>query len=153
MQNGGDPAKARLGNDERIYHATRLGPAQIAQIISRTHTLVNIAPSNRYSDPDTDLLTIYVDNPTSPDYGLHVPAEAPVQTLSRQLNMNITTAEMKEVMFHLRVEAPRRERDTCRDWVPVNNGIVDYRTKELLPFTPDAIFTSKSQVNYNPCLL
>ena len=150
VQNGGDPAKARLGNDERIYHATRLGPAQIAQIISRTHTLVNIAPSNRYSDPDTDLLTIYVDDPKSPDYGLHVPAEAPVQTLSRQLNMNITTAEMKEVMFHLRVEAPRRERDTCRDWVPVNNGIVDYRTKELLPFTPEAIFTSKSQVNYNP---
>ena len=148
--NGGDPTKARLGNDERIYHVTRLGPAHIAQIISRTHTLVNIAPSNRYSDPDTDLLTIYVDDPASPDYGLHVPAEAPVQIIARQLNKNITTTEMKEVMFHLRVEAPRRERDTCRDWVPVNNGIVDYRTKELLPFTPDAIFTSKSQVNYNP---
>lgn len=150
VQNGGDPAKARLGNDERIYHATRLGPAQIAQIISRTHTLVNIAPSNRYSDPDTDLLTLYVDDPSSPEYGLHVPAEAQVQSLARQLNTNVTTAEMKEVMFHLRVEAPRRERDTCRDWVPVNNGIVDYRTKELLPFTPEAIFTSKSQVNYNP---
>lgn len=147
---GGDPNKARLGNDERIYHVTRLGPASVATIISHTHTLVNIAPSNRYSDPDTDLLTIYVDDPRSADYGLHVPAEAPVQTIARQLNMTITTAEMKEVMFHLRVESPRRERDTCRDWVPVNNGIVDYRTKELLPFTPEAIFTSKSQVNYNP---
>ena len=36
-----------------------------------------------------------------------------------------------------------------RDLIAVNNGIFDYKTKTLLPFTPEIVFTAKSAVNYN----
>lgn len=37
-----------------------------------------------------------------------------------------------------------------RDLIAVNNGIFDYRTKKLMPFSPEYVFTAKSRVNYVP---
>ena len=36
-----------------------------------------------------------------------------------------------------------------RDLIAVNNGIFNYKTKEMQDFTPDIVFLSKSHVNYN----
>ena len=55
-----------------------------------------------------------------------------------------------EVFAQLRALAPRRERTTDRDLIPVNNGIFNYKTKQLLPFDPDFVFLTKSKTNYNP---
>ena len=58
--------------------------------------------------------------------------------------------EFKEVMRALRSMVPRAKRTKNPNLVPVNNGIFDYDTKTLLPFSPDYVFLSKCRVNYNP---
>lgn len=53
-------------------------------------------------------------------------------------------------MYIMREEAPRVKRCSERNLIAVNNGIFDFDTKTLMPFTPDKVFTSKSRVDYNP---
>lgn len=48
----------------------------------------------------------------------------------------------------LRVKAERVDRTQDRDLIAVNNGIFNYKTKELMPFSPDYVFLSKSHVDY-----
>lgn len=55
-----------------------------------------------------------------------------------------------EVFDILREKAQRVNRCEDANLIAVNNGIFDYDTKTLLPFTPDKVFTSKSRVDYNP---
>lgn len=50
----------------------------------------------------------------------------------------------------LREEAPRVYRCDDPDLVPVDNGLFNYRTKELHPFTPEQVFLSKARVPYDP---
>ena len=54
------------------------------------------------------------------------------------------------MMYIMREEAPRVKRCSERNLIAVNNGIFDFDTKTLMPFTPDKVFTSKSRVDYNP---
>ena len=48
----------------------------------------------------------------------------------------------------LKDNAPRVMVNTNRDLIAVNNGIFDYKTKKLLPFTPEIVFTAKSAIDY-----
>lgn len=150
IKQGQDATKVKLGNDERLYNYRELSPPLIAQILLRTHHIINIAPTGQLSNPDFDMLAIYDDDPTSDSYGTYLVNENAVNIFARQYNKELTINEMKEVMFTLKTEAPRRQRDTDRDLIAVANGIVNYRTKELEPFSPDVIFLSKAGVNYNP---
>lgn len=52
----------------------------------------------------------------------------------------------QEVMDYLRIHAEHVMRCDDPDLIAVNNGIFDYRRKELLPFDPKYIFTAKSEV-------
>lgn len=49
----------------------------------------------------------------------------------------------------LRYTAPVVAVRKYRNLIPVNNGIFDYDTKKLLPFSPDYVFVSKCKVNFN----
>lgn len=43
---------------------------------------------------------------------------------------------------------PHKPRTNDRDLVAVNNGIFNFQTKQLISFSPDYIFLTKSKVNY-----
>ena len=46
--------------------------------------------------------------------------------------------------------APRVTRTMDQDLIAVNNGIFDFRTKELMPFSAKHIFIGKSPLDYVP---
>lgn len=48
----------------------------------------------------------------------------------------------------LRDCAPRKQKCKAKNLIAVNNGIFDFDTKQLRPFTPDLVFLSKSRVSY-----
>lgn len=52
-------------------------------------------------------------------------------------------------MEKLFLKAPRVSRTTDRDLIAVNNGIFNFATKQLMSFSSDYVFMSKSKVNYN----
>jgi putative DNA primase/helicase len=130
----------------RINLLKRLTFSQVAQILIALHHVARIAPSGKNTDRDYDLLAIYVAE--GPDEGIYATSEDQIRSIARLYNRELTINDSREVMTVLREEAPRLTRCDDRDLIAVNNGVFDYRTKQLQPFSHEQVFLSKARVDY-----
>lgn len=122
--------------------------SQIADIMAAIFPIRRIACAPQNTDADYDLLGIYM--PEGDMEGIYVTSEDVFRKLARRFNYSLTTKEFDEVITALRDKVPRVYRTQERDLIAMNNGLFDYKTKTLLPFTPDKVFLVKSRVDYNP---
>lgn len=122
--------------------------SQIAQIMAVLYPICTISCAGENADTDYDLIAIY--QTSGPDKGIYTTSENQFRQIARQFNYSLTSNEFKEIMLTIRDLVPRKIRCDEKDLIAVGNGIFDYKTKTLKPFTPDLIFLSKSHVNYNP---
>lgn len=122
--------------------------SQIADILSRLYPICRLSCAGENADSDYDLLAIYQTD--GPDKGIYVTSEDMFRVLARQYNNELTSRDFNELMLSLRDKVPRKERCHDKDLIAVNNGIFNYKTKQLQPFDPDIVFISKSHVDYNP---
>ena len=127
---------------------TKLCPSQIASIMLRLHNIVRVKCGGENADPSYDLLAIYQDS--GKDEGIYITDENVFKKLAKQYNYSISSRELNDVMEMINIDAPRVSRTTNRDLIAVNNGIFNYDTKQLEPFSPEYVFLVKSKVNYNP---
>lgn len=67
-----------------------------------------------------------------------------------KFNVSISKKGMEEVLHLISIKVPKVHPCSEKNLIPVNNGIFDFDTKTLLPFTPDKVFLAKSRVDYNP---
>lgn len=125
-----------------------LSHTQIAAILATKYPICRIACAGDNSDTDYDLLAIYKES--GENEGIYVTSDDELRRLARDFNYNLTTKDFTEVIAALRDMVPRKSRCTDPDLVAVNNGIFNYDTKTLEPFSPDLVFLTKSRVNYNP---
>ena len=121
---------------------------QIAEIVAYLYPVCRIPTSDTSADSSYDLLAIYQTDGT--DEGIYVTSDEVFRSLARSYNYKIKTNEIKEFMIALRDIVPRRTRCHDRNLIAVNNGIFNYETKQLMPFSPDLVFMSKSRIDYNP---
>lgn len=121
---------------------------QVAQLMTVLYRIVRVSCAGSNVDTDYDLLAIYV--PEGPEEGTYSTSDEVFYKLARRFNRRITSKEFEEVLKVLRAIVPRVTRCMDRDLIAVNNGIFNYATKTLQPFTPDLVFTVKSHVDYNP---
>lgn len=135
-------------NGEKWKIPKNLSFAQIADIIATLYPVCKISCAGKNVDPDYDLLAIY--QTSGDNEGIYVTSEDAFRMIARQYHHTLTSHDFKEILFVLRDIVPRKSRCENPDLIAVNNGIFDYKSKQLLPFTPDLIFLSKSHVNYNP---
>ena len=132
----------------RAYQTLRtLTPAVIADCMLKRNRIVRIMLSEKNTDPNYDVLAVYMEH--GPDTGIYITDEVSIRVLAREYNYSISPRELDHVIDTLSDNAPRVMVSTNRDLIAVNNGIFDYKTKTLLPFTPEIVFTAKSAVNYN----
>lgn len=132
----------------RAYQTLRtLTPAVIADCMLKRNRIVRIMLSEKNTDPNYDVLAVYMEH--GPDTGIYITDEVSIRVLAREYNYSISPRELDHVIDTLTDNAPRVMVSTNRDLIAVNNGIFDYKTKTLLPFTPEIVFTAKSAVNYN----
>ena len=82
--------------------------------------------------------------------GLYAVEDIYFNKLVRKYKFGATMKDVKEVVEILNAEAEFAMLNDNRDLIAVNNGIFDYRTKELMPFSPQYVFTAKSCVDYVP---
>lgn len=122
--------------------------SQIADIMAQLHPICTINTSGQNKNTEYNILAVYQDE--GPNKGIYVTDEDTFRQIAEQYNYQLTTHEFNECMSRLRTLVPKRELTRKRNLIAVNNGIFDYDTKELLPFSSDYVFTSKSRVNYNP---
>lgn len=132
----------------RAYQTLRtLTPAVIAGCMLKRNRIVRIMLSEKNTDPNYDVLAVYMDH--GPNTGIYITDEVSIRVLAREYNFSISPKELDHVIDMLADNAPRVMVSAHRDLIAVNNGIFDYKTKTLLPFTPEIVFTAKSAVNYN----
>ena len=109
--------------------------------------IVRISCAGASADTAYDLLGLYMDS--GPDEGTYVTSEEEFYKIARRFNRRLESRQFDEAMKVLRTIVPRRLRCMDKDLIAVNNGIFNYDTKQLEPFSPDIVFMTKSHVNYN----
>lgn len=130
---------------------TTLTAAQIADVIMFCYKVINIdmlASSGGKAMNDQTLLALYETSGESE--GIYTSDDARFRQIAKKYAYNITDRDLARVMQILRDEAPVMKRTENRNLVPLANGIFDYETKRLLPFSPDYVFVAKAAVGYNP---
>lgn len=145
-----DAQNALLSKTTKMKVPDRLANAQIAQIIQMVEPVACISCERDPDDDGTefDLLGVYESD--GPNAGVYNTSDRALDNLIATYNRTVVKRDLDDVKSILRRVLPRRQRCMDRDLIAVNNGIFDYKTKTLRPFTPDLIFLSKSRVNYNP---
>ena len=123
---------------------TALPNAVIAEILLKLYPIRKVMWCD--SDNNFDLMLYQSEGPNR---GIYVADTLMFQNLIRDYNFDISDKMMSTVINILTSKAPTVHINSDPDLIAVNNGIFNYKTKELIPFTPDIIFTTKSNVNYN----
>lgn len=122
---------------------------QIALILKHLYPICCIRTGGEDANEDNDLLAVY--NPTGENEGIYTTQGNDIRRLAQQYNDGtLSIHDMNEITALLHMYVPRKVRCNEPNLIAVNNGIFDYDTKTLLPFSPDLIFLAKSKVNYNP---
>ena len=144
-----DAQNSLLSKTTKLKVPDRLANVQIARIIELVEPVICISCEKRESDEtEFDLIGIYQYG--GPDEGIYNTSDKALRQLIEEYNFTAVERDMEEVRQILRRHLPRKRRCMDRDLIAVNNGIFNYKTKVLEPFTPDRIFLSKSRVDYNP---
>lgn len=114
----------------------------IALLMSKMFVLRNISLDGAHAD----LLTMYQE--AGKNEGLYVSDESTITSCIHNFNGSIKKSEVRDVKESLTSMAPQVSVTRDRNLIPVNNGIFDYEKKTLLPFSPEYVFTAKSNVDY-----
>ena len=143
--------------DKKWTIPRELSFAQIAVIMSTVFTIRNIRCCPQNNDPEYDFLGIYIDETVvellgkyKEKLGTYVISEEIFVKIATVFKFSITEKECKEIISRLKSDSPVVLRCAERDLVAVANGIFNYASKELLPFSKEHVFLAKSQVAYNP---
>lgn len=118
-----------------------LPPSEIATCILRRELLHTGLIGE--SEETAELMTYQT---TGPDKGLYVPAERDIRRLARQYNRTISSGALNDVVNSVRDSVDLLDENKDGDVVALANGLFDLRTKELRPFSPDVVLTSKASV-------
>ncbi len=138
-----DMHNAVCGGDEKWKKPRSLPAVSMALIINTRHMVRRIVQGQ-----DRGYLAIY--QTMGADAGIYVDATDGIR-LERLIDAyepDYDTKAQREVTAKLWTYAEIAELTQNPDLIAVNNGIFNYKTKKLLPFSPDYVFTSKSRVNY-----
>ena len=148
VHNAIEVQNAVRSKETKWRHITELLPFQIAEIMMRTYRIVCVACGGMAADEDQDILCLYCTD--GPEQGVYTSSEVVFRRIIRSYNRAIRGEALKDVFLNLRDMAPRVL--PCRQphLIAVNNGVFDYDAKQLLPFSPDYVFLSKSHIDYRP---
>lgn len=120
----------------------------VARVIIARERVVSIDLTEGAGSEDLTLLALY--QQSGPDEGVYRDDETPLRLLISELRPSSTANQVKSILQLLSTLAPRVRRTVAEHLVPVGNGVFDHLKQELLPFSPEYVFLSKSEVSYDP---
>lgn len=137
---------------EKLRMLTGLTPDMIARLVAHLQPVCIVDTLNRGTIDEDAPIALY--QASGPYAGTYRSEMTRFRTLFRKYNSQLNDMQVKACYTALQdvLFEQGKVRKVCRDrnLIAVNNGIFDYRTKQLMPFSPDYVFLSKSRVNYNP---
>ena len=128
----------------------KLIPEQIAMIIAARHPVIMISTTGAMTNATKEYSLLGLYQTTGRNKGLYDTSDEVIDRLASSYCFGITEYELKEVKRNLRLLVPARVPTLDKNLIAVNNGIFDFDTKTLMDFSPEYVFTRKSQVDFNP---
>lgn len=148
MNDAVDEFNASAPKGRKTQNIKSLGASHVAQALCAIYHVRLVSSSSELLDPQNAQLAVY--ESTGPKAGLYNPSEDDILAKASVL-VNIPTEKYaKDLLFLMRLYAPVVTMTVDRDLIAVDNGVFDYKAKELLPFSPDYVFMAKSRVPYDP---
>lgn len=138
---------ADLDSRNRMVAPKALNHSQIAELMMALYPIAKIIVSENEDDPDANVLAIY--QKEGKFKGTYRYNKKDLRKIARQFKYGLNMREFEEIEEVLKDIAPQKRRTTDPDLIAVENGIFNYKTKELQPFDPELVYLSKSQVAYN----
>lgn len=138
---------ADLDSKNRMVAPKALNHSQIAELMMALYPIAKIIVSENEDDPDANVLAIY--QKEGKFKGTYRYNKKDLRKIARQYKYGLNMREFEEIEEVLKDIAPQKRRTTDPDLIAVENGIFNYKTKELQPFDPELVYLSKSQVAYN----
>lgn len=117
----------------------KLSPTNMAKVLYSQVPMFKI--------PGTDKYGIYI---YSYSNGIYDISDTYFQTLTQGVISSYEEKDVKATKYALNILVPVGEPENSEYLVPLNNGIYNYETKELLPFDPKYRFVAKIATDYNP---
>ena len=114
----------------------------VAKELSKIATFTFITKSNT---ADNSLLYLY-----NLDEGIYTASTDEFNVLCKTFDNRIKPNDWKQIKMMVRTMTKIRKSLESANLVPVQNGILDLKNKQLRPFDPKYIITSKIATAYNP---
>ena len=86
----------------------------------------------------------------NPETGLYTDSDDLIDSLIYAFDSRIDVNTYNKVKHIIRIKSKLKEPLNDKNLLAVGNGILNRKTKELLPFSPNLIITSKIKTAYNP---
>ena len=122
--------------------------SQLAQILMTLHHVIRISDLN--TKVQQPLLAVYCT--TGKNKGLYLSSYHAFLELLMQYQPTVSMKDCKAVCEILNYTAPERYLTSTRYTLPVQNGIFDFTTNTLYPFSPRYVFLHKAASVANPDL-
>lgn len=119
---------------------------QVVKLITYIYPIFRINCGD--DDAKSWLLGMYQEH--GENEGIYVDCEEIIMNAAQQLNKTSNNLNMKSIVEKVRMAVPIIDRTVDADKIALNNGIFNFKTKELEPFSPKYVFLAKSKVDYNP---
>lgn len=137
-----------LPSKDKMVAPKALNHSQIAELMMALYPIARIIVSENEDDPDANVLAIYQEE--GKFRGTYRYDKKDLRRIARQFKYGLNMREFDEIEEVLKDIAPQKRRTIDPDLIAVENGVFNYKTKELQPFNPELVYLSKSQVAYNP---
>ena len=134
-----DNIKVLKNGEERIQHVP---PRTIADILKK-HVIFAVIGKKEKDFEKANLAYYDLDD------GIYKYNTTDIQRFIMDIERSSTIKQRKEIIEYLRLEASRRHPTQDKNLIVVGNGIFNKQTKQLEPYTPRYVFTSKISTNYN----
>ena len=123
--------------------SSRLETPQICEVLRHLHIFAKVSMDDNGNDAGTVLM--YYDN----DSGIYTNDMSVIYKEISELSQGRAgDKDCKAILFNLKAQAPYKARCKDASLIPVGNGIFDTKTKSLLNYSPDIVFTTKSPIDY-----
>ncbi|WP_181399119.1 phage/plasmid primase, P4 family [Apilactobacillus micheneri] len=105
----------------------------------------------RFSIDEGERIAIYVNNKESPQYGLYTRNYDYIKRIINAINPHYPSKGIHEVLEKLEMMVVNvKKPEHTKNLIPVGNGIFNLKTKKLDDYTPEHVFSSKVNTNYDP---
>ena len=120
---------------------------QIAAVLAAIDPVIRIPCAGTEADESCDQIGFYTDS--GPYEGVYRIDDDVLCAYVRKYEPAFEPKQIVALKSFLRPLVKRRTPNENRDLIALQNGIFNYQTKTLQPFSSDIVFLSKSQIGYN----